>query len=321
MSILFVLLTFIIVMTVNYFYFRTPAPLPAELEVLARPKVPIMSKEHGFTIPKDYGFHPGHTWVMREGDDNARVGLDSFAADLIGKIEHMDIISPGRWVRQGQPLVHLQAAGVSFDLLSPVEGQPVLKDLSISIPFGSRVLISGSNETGKLTLFRATAGLWPSGKGRIIRPAATDIYFLAERPYLPPGTLREVLVDQKLEHSIADGQIRDLLHELDLDPVLVRAGGLNIEQDWGTLLSLGEQQLLAFVHILLAAPNFVFLDRAGTALNPGQLRKILKMLSKNSITYINIGESDDLRDLYDAVLEIDELGTWRWRQISAEPAN
>ena len=206
-------------------------------------------------------------------------------------------------------------------LLSPVEGQPVLKDLSISIPFGSRVLISGSNETGKLTLFRATAGLWPSGKGRIIRPAATDIYFLAERPYLPPGTLREVLVDQKLEHSIADGQIRDLLHELDLDPVLVRAGALNIEQDWGTLLSLGEQQLLAFVHILLAAPNFVFLDRAGTALNPGQLRKILKMLSKNSITYINIGESDDLRDLYDAVLEIDELGTWRWRQISAEPAN
>ena len=206
-------------------------------------------------------------------------------------------------------------------LLSPVEGQPVLKDLSISIPFGSRVLISGSNETGKLTLFRATAGLWPSGKGRIIRPAATDIYFLAERPYLPPGTLREVLVDQKLEHSIADGQIRDLLHELDLDPVLVRAGALNIEQDWGTLLSLGEQQLLAFVHILLAAPNFVFLDRAGTALNPGQLRKILKTLSKNSITYINIGESDDLRDLYDAVLEIDELGTWRWRQISAEPAN
>ncbi len=206
-------------------------------------------------------------------------------------------------------------------LLSPVEGQPVLKDLSISIPFGSRVLISGSNETGKLTLFRATAGLWPSGKGRIIRPAATDIYFLAERPYLPPGTLREVLVDQKLEHSIADGQIRDLLHELDLDPVLVRAGGLNIEKDWGTLLSLGEQQLLAFVHILLAAPNFVFLDRAGTALNPGQVRKILKILSKNSITYINIGESDDQRDLYDAVLEIDELGTWRWRQISAEPAN
>ena len=206
-------------------------------------------------------------------------------------------------------------------LLSPLDSQPVLKDLTISIPFGSRTLISGCNESGKLALFRATAGLRSSGKGRIIRPAATDIHFLAERPYLPPGTLREVLADQKLEHSIADGQIRDLLHELDLDPLLARAGGLNIEQDWGTLLSLGEQQLLTFTHILLAAPHFVFLDRAGSALNSEQVRKILKMLSTKSITYVNIGESDDLRDLYDAVLEIDELGTWRWRQISAEPAN
>lgn len=122
MSILFVLLTFIIVMTINYFYRRTPAELPAEVEVRARTKAPIMTKEHGFTIPKDYSFHPGHTWVMRESADSARVGLDSFATDLIGKIDHLEIISPGRWVRQGQPLVHVQANDVSFDLLSPVEG-------------------------------------------------------------------------------------------------------------------------------------------------------------------------------------------------------
>jgi len=121
MSILFVLLTFIVVMTINYF-FRTPAPQPAEFEVVARPRVPVLTKDLGFTIPKDYGFHPGHAWVLREGADNARVGLDSFAADLIGKIDKMEIISPGRWVRQGQPLVHLDANGVSFDVLSPIEG-------------------------------------------------------------------------------------------------------------------------------------------------------------------------------------------------------
>jgi vitamin B12/bleomycin/antimicrobial peptide transport system ATP-binding/permease protein len=206
-------------------------------------------------------------------------------------------------------------------LLSAADGQPVLKELSISIPSGSRTLISGGNETGKVALFRATAGLWTTGKGRVIRPAATGIYFLAERPYLPPGTLREVLVPAKLERSISDGQINALLHELDLDPVSARAGGLNIEQHWGTLLSLGEQQMLAVIHVLLASPHFVFLDRIGTALNSGQVRKTLEMLSKNSISYINIGESDDLPDLYDAILEIGELGTWRWRQISAEPAN
>ena len=66
--------------------------------------------------------------------------------------------------------------------------------------------------------------------------------------------MREVLVPMKLEHSISDGEINTVLHELQLDSVLARAGGLNIEQDWGTLLPLGEQQLLAFVHVLLAAP-------------------------------------------------------------------
>jgi vitamin B12/bleomycin/antimicrobial peptide transport system ATP-binding/permease protein len=206
-------------------------------------------------------------------------------------------------------------------LLSPLDGQPVLKDLSISIPSGSRTLISGSSDAGKVALFRATAGLWTAGKGGILRPAAADISFLAERPYLPPGTLREILVPAKLERLISDAQINALLHELDLDPVLARAGGLNIEQDWGTLLSFGEQQLLAFIHILLASPHFVFVDRVSTALESGQVQNILKMLSKNSITYINIGESDDIRDLYDAVLEIDESGRWTWRQITAEPAN
>ena len=206
-------------------------------------------------------------------------------------------------------------------LLSPVDSRPVLKDLSISTPLGGRVLISGRNETGMVALFRATAGLWTSGKGRILCPAASRIDFLAERPYLPPGTLREVLVPAKLEHSISDQEVKDLLHELELDPLLARAGGLNIEQDWRTLLSLGEQQMLAFIHILLASPHFVFLDRAGTALSPSQVRKILELLSKNSISYINIGETNDLDDLYDAVLEIDEPERWTWRLIGAEPTN
>jgi putative ATP-binding cassette transporter len=78
-------------------------------------------------------------------------------------------------------------------LLSPRDGQVLLKDLSISIPLGTRVLISGPTEAGKVALFKATAGLTASGQGRIIRPSADRMHFLAERPYVPPGTLREVL--------------------------------------------------------------------------------------------------------------------------------
>jgi putative ATP-binding cassette transporter len=89
---------------------------------------------------------------------------------------------------------------------------------------------------------------------------------------------------------------------------LSRAGGLDAERDWATLLSLREQQLLAFIHILLAA----FLDRVGTALGPDQVHKILHMLSESSITYINNGEADHSLDLYDAVLEFGEDGGWTW---------
>ena len=196
-------------------------------------------------------------------------------------------------------------------LLSPPDNQPVLKDLSISIPVGSRILIKGRNETGKAALFKATAGLWISGQGRIVRPSASGIAFLAERPYLPPGGLREVLLPAEPKHSISDQEINALLHELELESVLARAGGLDVEQDWGTLLSVGEQRLLAFVHILLSAPRFVLLDRAGTVLSPSQFRNVLRMLSNKAIAYLSIGAKDDVGDFYDAVLEINELGTWR----------
>ena len=197
-------------------------------------------------------------------------------------------------------------------LLSAQNGSPVLKDLSLSIPFGTRVLFTGSNQAARVGLFRATAGLSTAGAGRIIRPGADDMLFLAQRPYLPPGTLRQVLVRTRHEGEISDERIFGLLRQLNLEQALARAGGLDMEQDWETLLSLHEQQLLAFIHLLLVAPQFAFLDRVDTALSADQFHKILHLLSESSITYINNGEADDSRDLYDAVLEFGEDGGWTW---------
>ena len=122
MSILFVLLTFLIVISINYFHFRLPQAAGAKAQVVARPRVPVMAKEAGFSIPQDYSFHPGHTWVARESGDNARIGLDKFAAGLVGGIDRIDVMEAGHWVRQGQRLAAIHLGGVSFDLLSPVEG-------------------------------------------------------------------------------------------------------------------------------------------------------------------------------------------------------
>ena len=120
MSILFVLLMFLLVMSINYV--RTREQVIAQPQAWAGPQAVRMQREYGFSIPEDYCFHPGHTWVLKEGGENARVGIDSFAANLLGTIEHVDVIGLNRWVRQGQKLMTIRSCGQNFELVSPVEG-------------------------------------------------------------------------------------------------------------------------------------------------------------------------------------------------------
>jgi len=195
-------------------------------------------------------------------------------------------------------------------LCSPRDGRTVIKNLSVSIPVGTRLLITGPSETAKVALFRATADIWRAGEGRIIRPRLSHILFLPERPYLYPGTLRELLLRTGQEYVITDEQILTTLRSLHLDRVVERAGGLDVEKDWDDLLSLGEQQLLAFARVFLAAPTFVFLDRPSTALGQAQAERILKILSEHSITYLTLGNTDDNLENYDAVLELHDDGGW-----------
>ena len=105
MSILFVLLTFLVVISLNYLWFLPATALAVTAHPVLNPPAPVMTRQVGFSIPQHYCFHPGHTWVLREGQEDARVGLDSFTADLVGKIERMEVAKPERWVRQGQKLL------------------------------------------------------------------------------------------------------------------------------------------------------------------------------------------------------------------------
>jgi glycine cleavage system H lipoate-binding protein len=120
MSILIVLLMFLLVMSISYF--RSRHEVPSQAEVWAGPQAPRLKRAYGFSIPEGYCFHPGHTWVTKEGSENARVGIDSFAANLFGKIDHIDVVGLSRWVRQGQKLVSVHCGDKAFELVSPVEG-------------------------------------------------------------------------------------------------------------------------------------------------------------------------------------------------------
>ena len=121
MSILFVLLTFLLILTVMYF--RRPEAAANTLQTAPVKKLaPLMVKAAGFEAPDEYCFHPGHTWVVDEGRQNARVGVDAFAGNLIGKIDSIEVVDLNRWVRQGQPLCTITRDGRSVEMLCPVEG-------------------------------------------------------------------------------------------------------------------------------------------------------------------------------------------------------
>ena len=215
--------------------------------------------------------------------------------------------------------VHEDEARVAYEqltLLAPGNDQVLVRELSVSVPRGTRVLIVGSNEAAKLALFRATAGIWEHGRGRIVRPGLDAILFLPERPYLPPGTLRDVLV-RTGRADIGDEQIATLLHGLGLESVIDRTGGLDVERDWDDALSLGEQQLLSVARVVLAAPGFVFLERPRKALGSEQVDRILSLLSERSITYLTLGDGGDGLDDYDAVLELAGDGGWTWKSVGA----
>ncbi|MBK1693155.1 ABC transporter [Chromatium weissei] len=198
-------------------------------------------------------------------------------------------------------------------LYSPRDGHALVKELSVSIPAGVCLLVRSTSESAEKALFRATADLWSHGKGRILHPGHDEIFFLPERPYLPPGTLREVLLRTGQERGIPDWQICDSLASLNLEHALVKAGGLDVEQNWSDLLSLGEQQRLAFARVLLAAPQFVFLDHPSRSLSECVVGELLNLLRHQEITYLTLGDVADDPRFYDRLLTIADDGSWQLR--------
>lgn len=155
MSILFVLLTFLLIITVTYF--RRPAEDAVQVQpgMTNRPRTsaPMMAKVAGFEIPTGYSFHPGHTWVCDEGRQNARVGMDSFAAQLFGNIDRIETVELNRWVRQGQKLWTVTRDGKSVDMLSPIEG--VVASLNHQVIKNPEILNSDPYKEGWICVVKA----------------------------------------------------------------------------------------------------------------------------------------------------------------------
>src|SRR5262249_20025168 len=188
--------------------------------------------------------------------------ISSFAAvvarlsTLAGAVERTNLDRPGIETVEDCDRVAYERL-----TLRPLLGDdPLLAALSVLIPRGTRVLVTGANEAAGVALFRATAGTWSGGEGRILRPPLNAILFLPQQPYLTPGTLRDLLVTTGREQDTSDERILAAIHDGGLDSVVQLAGGLDTEHDWPTILSLGEQQQLMVIRLILARPSFAILD-------------------------------------------------------------
>jgi putative ATP-binding cassette transporter len=200
-------------------------------------------------------------------------------------------------------------------LVTPREGRLLVKDLSLEVPRGRRLVILGPSGTGRTTLLRAAAGLWTAGHGRVVRPPRGEVMFLPQQPYLRPGPLRGQLL-YGTGREVPDERILDVLHQVGFDKVLERVGGLGAERDWPNTLSLGEQQQVAFARLLLAAPRFAFLDEPTSALDPETARHLYEILAETPITYVSVASDPALAEHHDRVLELGRSGAWA---ASGEP--
>lgn len=190
------------------------------------------------------------------------------------------------------------------------ESQILIEDLNVEILRGASMLCTGDDDAPKVALFRATAGIWGCASGKILRPSLDDILFLPERPYLPPGTLRHILLRSGMESVTKDDEIQAVLRQLDLDKTVARIGGMDASVDWDSSLSISEMHLLSIARIFLARPTFAFLDRPESSVPKPQVSRILDELTANGIGTVVFSQGNGFQHKFDSELEIMTGGKW-----------
>ena len=184
------------------------------------------------------------------------------------------------------------------------DGTPLLQNINFTLEPGSNVLIKGVSGSGKSTLLRAIAGIWPFVEGKIVLPEQEKLMFIPQKPYLPLGSLREALLypgnkpvnDEVLVNLMEECQIGYLKDKLD------------IVADWSHVLSVGEQQRLAYVRAHIQEPAWLFLDEATSALDEETEAKMYSLIGERlaNTTIVSIGHRSTLNRYHQLVLELDK---------------
>ncbi|MCV4290823.1 ABC transporter ATP-binding protein/permease [Pseudomonas capsici] len=220
--------------------------------------------------------------------------LLSFRQGMDDNEAHRSAIALGR---DGEVL-QLQALGLGL-----AGGRELLRDASLSIHGGERVMLSGRSGSGKSTLLRALGGLWHQGQGQIRLPDERYM-FMPQKPYLPIGTLREALSYPQTAEQYPPQRFVEVLHTCRLGHLVAR---LDEENHWQRLLSPGEQQRVAFARALLFAPKWLYLDEATSAMDEEDEAALYQTLINElpDTTLLSIGHRSSLKRFHDRYLRME----------------
>ncbi len=213
-----------------------------------------------------------------------------------------------------QPTIAIATAAAlaleNFTLQTPNYQRTLVENLSVEVADQSGLLIVGPSGCGKSSLLRAIAGLWHSGSGTIHRPDLDDILFLPQKPYMILGSLRDQLLYPHAHQDADDAALQAALEKVNLADLADRFGGFDAVEEWGAVLSLGEQQRLTFARILLNQPKFAILDEATSALDLANEAKLYNHLRHTGTTFVSVGHRESLHDYHQTTLELGEDHTW-----------
>ena len=193
------------------------------------------------------------------------------------------------------------------------DGNNILKDFSMSIHAAERLLIMGPSGCGKSTLLRTLAGIWPYASGQMIVPEGQKIMFVPQKSYMPLNSLRDILSYPGLSKPVTDDQLKSILVQCKLEHLIDK---LHVVVDWGQALSLGEQQRVAFVRVLLQKPHWLFLDEATSALDEPTEQIIYQIITEKltQTAIISVGHRRTLMSYHQTKLKLDGRG-WKLAKI------
>jgi putative ATP-binding cassette transporter len=219
---------------------------------------------------------------------------------IIARLEGFEqAMAAGRAAAVTPPSVEVvsRGAGAEFaidrlDVRLP-GGEPIVAAEHIAFPAGERVLVTGPSGSGKSTLFRAIAGIWPFGSGRVIVPEGAKVMLVPQRPYFPLATLAAAVGYPAQAGTFDDGRVAEALVAVGLPELVARLGE---EAHWNRMLSLGEQQRLAIARALLHAPDYLFLDEATASLDEAAEAALYRLLQDRlkGTAIISIGHRSTL---------------------------